>query len=370
MEHLMVNILISTGYLVGMGLLLSALLVIAEKNILNFGPCTIDINNGEKKLNVNGGGSLLSILARESIFIPSACGGRGSCAYCKVVVKSGGGNLSPVEEPYLSAEERKRNTRLSCQVKVRNDIAIEIPREYFSVRKYQGKLVSKRALTHDIFELRIELLEPKDINFIAGQYMQLESKEYKGRESVIRAYSLSSVPSDKNHIELIIRRVPDGICTTWVFDYLKEGQDVRLSGPYGEFQLKPTNAPILFIAGGSGMAPIWSMLRDMREKGIKRKAHYFFGALSQKDLFFLDEMKQLEKELFDYRFVPALSKEPDDSNWTGERGIITEVVKKYIPDTSGHEGYLCGSPGMIDACIKALSGNGMPVEKIYYDKFA
>lgn len=370
MENVMIQVLISTGFLVGIGLLLSALLVIAEKKILNFGPCTIDINNGQKKLQVNGGASLLSILARESIFIPSACGGRGSCAYCKVIVKSGGGNLSPVEEPYLSPDERKRNTRLSCQVKVRTDISIEIPKEYFLVRKYRGKLISKRQLTHDIYELRIELLEPKEINFIAGQYVQLESKEYKGRESVIRAYSLSSLPSDKNHVELIIRRVPNGICTTWVFDYLKEGQDVGLSGPYGEFKLQPTDSPILFIAGGSGMAPIWSMLRNMRENGIKRKAHYFFGALTQTDLFFLDEMKLLEKDLFDYTFVPALSKEPDGSNWTGERGIITEVVKKHIPDTSKHEAYLCGSPGMIDACIKALSSNGMPVEKIYYDKFA
>jgi Na+-transporting NADH:ubiquinone oxidoreductase subunit F len=123
MEQLMVKILISTGFLVGVGLLLSALLVIAEKNILNFGPCTIDINNGEKTLKINGGGSLLSALARESIFIPSACGGRGSCAYCKVIVKNGGGTVSPVEEPYLSEEERKRNTLCVCQVKVKNVIS-------------------------------------------------------------------------------------------------------------------------------------------------------------------------------------------------------------------------------------------------------
>ncbi len=370
MENILTNVLLSTGFLVVAGVFLSGLLVIAEKKILNFGPCTIDINNGEKKLQVNGGGSLLSALARESIFIPSACGGRGSCAYCKVIVRDGGGNVSPVEEPYFSAEERKNGTRLSCQVKVRNDIRIEIPKEYFSVKKYRGRCISKRQLTHDIYELRIGLLEPKEIEFTAGQYVQLESKEYKGRESVIRAYSISSLPSDKKQVELIIRRVPNGICTTWVFDYLKEGQEIALSGPYGEFRLQPTEAPVLFIAGGSGMAPIWSMLRDMREKGINRQAHYFFGALTQNDLFFLDEMKQLEKELPNFRFVPALSKEPDESDWTGERGIITEVVKKHIPDTSDHEAYLCGSPGMIDACIKALTGNGMKAEKIYYDKFA
>jgi Na+-transporting NADH:ubiquinone oxidoreductase subunit F len=218
--------------------------------------------------------------------------------------------------------------------------------------------------------VRFELLEPGDITFTAGQYMQLESPEYKGHDSVMRAYSLSSVPSDNSHVELIIRLVPDGICTTWVFEHFQEDDEAFMSGPYGDFKLSDTDAPIIFIAGGSGMAPIWSILRDMKEKGIDRKATYFFGALTQKDLFYVDELRELEKEMPNFKFVPALSNEPEDSDWEGERGLITEVVDRHFEDTSEHEGYLCGSPGMIDASVEVLTGNGMPETRVYYDKFA
>ncbi len=364
------SILIAVCFLSGMGLILAGLLVLAEKRILNYGPCKIDINSGDREFTINGGSSLLSSLAENNIFIPSACGGRGTCAYCKVQVLEGGGTIGPVEEPYLSPDEMKGNVRLSCQVKVRGDIKITIPKELFSVRKYMGKVLGKRPLTHDIVELRIELTEPQTMDFVAGQYVQLESEEYDGHDSVMRAYSISTPPSDKNHVELIVRLVPDGICTTWVFEHLQEGQQVTFSGPYGEFHLSDTSAPIIFIAGGSGMAPIWSIIRDMKEKGIERASHYFFGALTQGDLFFVEELTQLEKELPWFSFVPALSKEPENSDWKGERGLITEVVERYFPDCSGHESYLCGSPGMIDACLKVLAKGGMPEERIYYDKFA
>ncbi len=363
-------ILIATGFLAVTGLVLAILLVFAEKRILNYGECTISINGGEKELKVAGGASLLSSLAENDIFIPSACGGRGSCAYCKLKVLEGGGSIGPVEEPYLSDEERKANVRLSCQVKVRNDLKIEIPKELFSVRRFAGMVEHKKPLTHDIVELRIKLQTPDTINFVAGQYIQLESKEYKGRESVMRAYSIASIPSDNHAIELNIRLVPDGICTTWVFDHLKEGQPVNLSGPYGEFHLSETDAPIVFIAGGSGMAPIWSILRDMKEKNISRKATYFFGAHSQQDLFYLEELRALEKELSWFTFVPTLSAEPEGSDWQGERGRVTEVVANHFSDCSRHEAYLCGSPGMIDASIEVLTKAGMPEEKIYFDKFA
>ncbi|MBD3392706.1 MAG: 2Fe-2S iron-sulfur cluster binding domain-containing protein [Chitinivibrionales bacterium] len=364
------SIALAVLFLCATGLILALLLILAEKNILNYGPCTISINKGERELNVQGGSSLLSTLAENGIYVPSACGGRGSCAYCKVAVLEGGGVIGPVEEPYLSPEERTSHTRLSCQVKVRNDLKIEIPAELFSVKRYAGTVRHKRPLTHDIVELRIELSDPPAIDFTAGQYVQLESEEYKGNDSVMRAYSVSSVPSDTGHVELIIRRVPDGICTTWVFDYLDNNQQVYLSGPYGEFQLSGTQAPNIFIAGGSGMAPLWSMLRDMKEKGIARETTYFFGALTQKDLFYVDELTALSRELSWFSFVPALSNEPKDSDWNGERGLITDVVARHFEDCSKHEAYLCGSPGMIDACIKVLGGRGMPEDKIFYDKFA
>ena len=186
----------------------------------------------------------------------------------------------------------------------------------------------------------------------------------------MRAYSISSVPSDTGHVEFMIRKVPNGICTTWVFEHLREGDEVNLSGPYGEFHLRPTEAPIIFIAGGSGMAPIWSMLRTMKEQGSTRKAQYFFGAQTQRDLFLVDELHALEKDLPGFSFIPALSNEPEESDWSGDTGLITDVVARHVPDASLHEAYLCGSPGMINACINVLTKAGMPEEKVFYDKFA
>jgi len=249
-------------------------------------------------------------------------------------------------------------------------MSISVPDEFFSVRKFRAKVAGKRALTHDIIELKMELVEPREIDFTAGQYVQLESRKYKGRESVNRAYSISSLPSEKGFVELMIRRVPEGICTTWVFDHLKEGDEINFSGPYGDFRLTDSGAPAVFIAGGSGMAPIWSILRDMRERGDSRKSAYFFGALTSADLFYTEELKKLESETGTFSYIPALSGEKEGSGWIGERGLITDVVKRILPDLTGYEAYLCGSPGMIDACIKVLTESGIPADRIFYDKFS
>lgn len=363
------NVIIATVFLIVCGGILALLLVLAEKFILNFGPCAIDINDGERKLTVNGGGSLLSLLSSQNIFIPSACGGRGSCAYCKVTVASGGGQITPVEDPYLTVEERNSLVRLSCQVKVRSDVAIRVPRELFSVKRFRTRLTEKTALTYDTVGLRLELLDPQEIEFVAGQYAQLESREYKGREAVIRAYSISSPPKDRHHLEFIIRKVPDGICSTWVFDHLKIGQEVQLSGPYGDFRLTQNDAPIIFVAGGSGMAPIWSILRDMQQCRNTRTARYYYTARTQDDLYFVNELRALEKELPSFTFIPALTREPEGSNWTGERNRLTKIIPRDIPDASRHEAYLCGSPGLINACIEELKKCGMPDTHIFFDKF-
>lgn len=368
--QILYSVILSVSFLSITGIILASLLVLAEKKILNFGPCKISINENEKEFTVQGGSSLLSSLADNNLFIPSACGGRGSCAYCKVTVDAGGGAITPVEEPYLSAQEKANNVRLSCQVKIRGDIAIKITKEIFSVKKYRALVVHKKNLTHDIVELRIQLIEPDTISFFSGQYVQLTSQEYKGKEAVIRAYSISSLPSDNKFIELIVRKVPTGICSVWVTDILREKQEIELSGPFGEFHLSGNDAPIIFIAGGSGMAPIWSMIRNMVETGSTRKAAYFFGALSQKDLFYTNELNEISRRNPWFSFIPALSSEPADSDWKGERGLITAVVAKYFPDTSSHEAYLCGSPGMINACITVLTNSGMPQGNIYFDKFA
>lgn len=334
------------------------------------GCCTVKINGGERVLSVDSGARLLEQLALHEVFIPSACGGRGRCGYCKVRVESSAPAPGKVEERILGADEIAEGFRLACQITVSGDIDISIPPEHLAIRRYRGRVLSKKMVTHDIVHLRIVLDKPAGMDFVAGQYAQLESREYDGHASVMRAFSICSLPEDKSHIEFLIRRVPNGICTGWVFDHLREGDEIGLSGPFGTFYLRSTNAPVLFIAGGSGMAPVWSMLRTMRDTGCKRAIRYFFGALTQADLFFVEELQELEREMDDFRFIPALSNEPEGSGWSGERGFITDVVDRNVPDASSHEAYLCGSPGMINACIKVLKKTGISEDRIYYDKFA
>ncbi|HDQ40435.1 MAG TPA: 2Fe-2S iron-sulfur cluster binding domain-containing protein [Desulfonatronum sp.] len=366
---MLVSIFSAAAFLAILTLILAAALLFAEHRILNYGPCTLDINDGGKTLVVTGGSSLLSSLAEKDVFIPSACGGRGSCAYCKVRVLEGGGVIGPVEESYLSPEDLKNQVRLSCQVKVRQDIRLAIPEELFLAKRFRGFLERKRMLTYDIVELRIVLREPQRIEFAAGQYIQLESEEYAGHDAVMRAYSISSPPSDDGHVEVIIRKIPEGICTTWVFDHLQEGREIFFSGPYGDFQLTETKAPAVFIAGGSGMAPIWSILREMLQRGDKRQAMYFFSGRTKDDLFFTEELFALEKELPDFRYIPCLTREPEDSDWKGERGRIPKVLPRFIADAAGFEAYLCGSTSLIDACVAALKQAGINESNIFYDKF-
>ena len=367
----MLNELLSAvGILSAISAALSLLMVIADRTIANYGEVTVTIND-EKKLAVQGGSTLLSTLMNEEIFIPSACGGRGSCGFCKVRVLEGAGEILPTELPHLSEEERRNSIRLSCQLKVKKDMRIEIPEELFNVRQFRGVVAGIRDLTYDIKEVTIRLLEPAEISFKAGQYIQLETPEYElADEPVYRAYSVSSVPSLKDTVELEIRRVPNGICTTYVHDYMKEGDTVTLNGPYGEFFLRDSDRRIVFIAGGSGNAPIKSILSDMAEKKNGRKALYFFGARTTKDLFLMEEMTSFEKKLDDFTYIPALSEPAEEDRWQGETGLITDVIEKRLEGGVETEAYLCGSPGMIAACIKVLTAKGIPEELIFYDKFA
>ncbi|NLF98188.1 MAG: 2Fe-2S iron-sulfur cluster binding domain-containing protein [Candidatus Riflebacteria bacterium] len=349
---------------------LTLLLLVAEFFFANYGECTIDVNQGEKVLKVEGGASLLTSLAGQKLFLPSGCGGRGSCGTCKCRVLEGAGPLLPTEVPYLNDEEKKSDVRLSCQVKVRGDIKIEVPEELLSIKEFETVIESITDFTHDIKGLRFKLPEGETIKFKAGQFANLFSKPYDDvREETSRAYSISSAPSDNRAIELVVRYVPNGMVTTYVFKHLKEGDKVRLIGPFGEFFLRDTDREIVCIAGGSGLAPIRSIILDMIDRGISnRKATFFFGAVSQRDLYYVEEFKAIEKEHPWFRFVPALSK--DDSDHPYEKGIITEVVARNYGDMKELEAYLCGSPGMIDACVKVLTGKGMPEDRIYYDKFS
>jgi Na+-transporting NADH:ubiquinone oxidoreductase subunit F len=279
--------------------------------------------------------------------------------------------VTPTEEPLLTTDEIADNIRISCQVKVRNDLAVLVPEELFLVKQYRGRIERIIDLTHDIKQVRIGLIEPETIEFTPGQYIQLQAPAYGGNpEPVYRAYSMSSLPSDDDAVETIIRLVPGGICTTWVFTKLAEGDEVIFSGPYGDFRLSETDREMVWVAGGSGMAPFWSMLRHMKENGIRRKCTYFFGAVHRKDLFLLDELQQLEAELDWFTFIPALSAEGECDDGACQTGLITEVVDRCLTDATQAEAYLCGSPGMIDAAVKVLRAKGVTEEHTYYDKFA
>ena len=351
------------------GASLATVLVIAELTVSNYGQCEIAINQ-DRRLTVQGGYNLLGVLQENKIFIPSACGGRGTCGLCKVRVPEGAGALLPTEEPYLDQQERDSEVRLSCQVKVRNDLEIEIPAELFSIREYTCTCTEILDLTYDIKQFRLELVEPETMDYIPGQYVQLLAPVYeKSSEEVYRAYSISSDPSNRSVIELIIRLMPNGICTTYCFDYLKVGDEVKINGPYGDFRLTETDRPIVFIAGGSGMAPIKCILHHMKNSNNSRKAVYYFGANKINDLFLTDLMRDFESTLPDFRFVPAVAAPSETENWTGEAGLVTEVVQRDVKNAPDCEAYLCGSPGMIDASIKVLKELGMNDDRIFFDKF-
>jgi len=352
----------------GIGAALAAVVTVAEYFLANYGPCKITIND-DKEVTTEGGGSVLAVLTENKIFIPSACGGRGTCALCKLKVMEGGGPLLPTEEPLLTDQEKKDHVRLSCQVKLRSDIRIEIPQELFSIREYEAECARITDLTADMRLFRFELGGSESMEYVPGQYVQLLTPVYaQSDEEVYRAYSVAGDPADKGAVELIIRLVPGGICTTYCFEYLKQGDKVKFNGPYGEFRLSQTDSPIVFIAGGSGMAPIRCMLYQMRNEGIARRATYYFGANKVEELCLVDEMRRFEKELKGFRFVPVVAS--PEKPWDGETGLVTQAVQRGIEDGGRVEAYLCGSPGMIDASITVLKDRGLTEDRIFYDKFA
>jgi len=355
--------------------LLASVIVILDSIVNNYGDVKITINR-KKTLTVKGGAPLLFTLASQQIYIPSACGGRGSCGVCKVKVLSDAGPYLPTETPYMTKEQIRENIRLSCQIKVKKDIEIEIPEELLFAKKFKAIVEKIRNVTYDIKELTLKLIDPPSIDFKAGQYIQLSIPPYeKITQTTQRAYSISSVPSQKDRIELLIRLVPGGIATTYVHKYMKEGEQVEITGPFGEFYVRDTDATMICVAGGSGMAPIKSIIFDLYEKNINnREIWYFFGAKSLKDLFYVEIFEDLEGKWDKFHFVPALSNPAPDDQWNKDVGLITEVLDKYMKDKIDKsrplEGYLCGSPGMINACVDVMKKNNIPEGKIYYDKFA
>ena len=373
----MIQALIAPLAIGGISAVLGALISIMDKIVNNYGDLVIDINSGKRELEVNGGAPLLLTLAENGIFIPSACGGRGSCGACKVKVVTDIGPHLPTETPFLETEELARNIRLSCQVKVKEDLQIEIPDSLFNVKQYEATVERIVDVTHDIKEVYIKLPEGEEVNFVCGQYGQFEAPPYdRIKTPTQRAYSMSSAPSDKNHLEFLIRLVPGGIVTSYVHEHLAEGQKINVVGPFGDFNVKDTGAPMICVAGGSGMAPFKSIFNHMIDTGEiqTREIWYFFGARSKKDLFYLDWLNELDSKYDKFHIVAALSEPQPEDEWAGETGLITEVLGKYLTEKVDRsqplEGYLCGSPGMLDACMAVMRKFDMDEERIYFDKFA
>ncbi len=360
----------AVGVLAGLGLVLSALIQLAEKLLADYGVVTVRVNN-EKEFAVEGGVTLLDILYGNRVFIPSACGGKGTCGFCKVSVIDGGGPVLPTETPFLTPAERTSGVRLACQVKVKEDLAARVRPEYLSVREFCAKVVSAAMLTHDVREIRLGLVEPSEIDFRAGQYVQVS---VPGRgEPVFRAYSVASAPEERREIELLVRLVPGGVCSTYLHG-VEPGDEVTFTGPYGEFDLdEDESTELVLVAGGCGIAPIRSIIRHVCAGWPDRRSWLFFGARSEEDLFNLDEFRGLADTHPGFEFHCALSAPAPADEWDGEVGFIHESVERHMPSVRGKgkrcQAFLCGPKPMLEASIRVLRAKGVRGDRIYYDEF-
>lgn len=369
MDHLLTT-LIHILIISGISAFLAVIIEIAHTYIANYGDCRLSINDA-KDLTIKGGEPLLFSLMEKQIFIPSACGGKGSCSLCKVKVIEGGGPVLPTETPYLSSDEMQHHVRLSCQLKVKNDLRIEIPEELFLIREYDVTVDRIEALTHETNSVHLKIVDSLEgIDFMPGQYVQLKIPKYRRtRQSEYRAYSIASPPRDRFNIKLLITKVPKGAVSTYVHDYLKESERLKLTGPFGDFFLRESDRDILMIATGSGIAPFLSMLYHMKHQRISRKTVLFFGDRTPADLLCREEISFFEAELPDFTFIPILSRVKGKDQWKGERGRVTDLIKKYVLPGEPVDVYICGAPVMVKSCMDLLIEKGIPEENIMFDKF-
>jgi len=363
MAYLM-SILVFSGLLVA----LAVLLTIAERLLINYGICKIDINSGQRPVEIEGGQTLLSSLYSNQIFIPSACGGKGSCGHCKITVGSGGGPVLPTETPYLSRKDIRLGIRLACQVKVREDIYVRIPEDFLNVKLFSATVGSMRDLTHDIKEIRLRLNDPAEISHRSGQYVQVQAPSPDG--PVFRAYSISSPVYEPDIVDLVVRLVPGGIGSTYLHN-LKVNDDVAFTGPYGEFRLnEDPSVEVICVAGGCGMAPVKNIIYTLYDRWPDRSCWLFFGCRTTQDIFYLEQFKELERKHPNLHVVYALSDElKPDEQWDGETGFIHLAADKYLESGRRRQAFLCGPPPMIKAVTRVLEEKGVNSEDIFYDEF-
>ncbi|ART61834.1 NADH:ubiquinone reductase (Na(+)-transporting) subunit F [Kushneria marisflavi] len=388
---------------------LVAIILSARSRLVSSGDVTIEINGDpESTITTQAGGKLLQTLAGQGIFLSSACGGGGSCAQCKCRVQEGGGSILATEESHFTMGEKKEGWRLSCQVPVKQDMKIEVPEDVFGVKKWECTVVDNDNVATFIKELTLRLPEGENVAFRAGGYMQLEAppyevdfskfdiaEEYRGdwdrfgffnlktktTEPVIRAYSMANYPEEKGILKFNIRIATPppnsshqpGLMSSWVFS-LKPGDKVTVYGPFGEFFAKDTDAEMIFIGGGAGMAPMRSHIFDqLKRLGTDRKISFWYGARSVRESFYNDEYDRLEEENPNFEWHLALSDPQPEDNWTGKTGFIHNVLyENYLKDHPAPEDceyYMCGPPMMNASVVKMLLDMGVEPENILLDDF-
>jgi Na+-transporting NADH:ubiquinone oxidoreductase subunit F len=396
-------------------LTLVSILLYAKAKLLPSGKVTLNINDDEEhQYEVSPGSTLLSTLQNQKILLPSACGGGGTCAMCECEIYEGGGEILPTEKPYFTRKEIKEHKRLACQVKVKEDMKIHIPEEIMGIKKWECEVISNHNVATFIKEFVVKLPEGETLDFKSGGYIQIDvpkinvdykdievEDEYKedwdkfnmwdlkmkNPEETFRAYSMANHPAEGNIIMLNIRiatppwdnaknafmKVNPGICSSFIFSR-KPGDKVMISGPYGEFFIKDTQREMMFIGGGAGMAPMRSHIFDLfQTQKTKRKATFWYGARSLREVFYEDDFNKIEKENDNFNWELALSEPLDSDNWDGPTGFIHQVVYdmylKNHEEPEDIEYYLCGPPMMNEAVKKMLYDLGVPDENVALDDF-
>jgi len=350
----------------GLVTLILVILITVKRYIAVYSDCTVVVN-GEKTIKVQGGQTIISALSGSKIFLPSACGGKGTCGFCKIEVLEGREEATSIEEAVIPYKSIIAGTRLGCQTKVRSDISIRVPEEYLSVKEYRGKVTEVEVLTHDIKRFNIDLIEPKTISFKSGQYVVVEPVPGE-----TRAYSIASIRRWENRISLEVKKVPNGLCSTYLHA-LHAGEELIFFGPYGEFYLRTNQSKVVCVAGGVGLAPMKSIIDEVLTEQKGRKVELYYGARTIDDMYDYERYIRLTKDYEDFKFYPALSDVEEiithPSGFIFDSGFISSELSKRLVEGEDMEGYLCGPPIMIDTSIAVLRRKGIPSDRIYYDKF-
>lgn len=405
-----IDLILGVVSFTGVVLLLVLVIIFARSRLVSTGSVDIEINDDPANtITVPAGSKLLQTLAENKIFLSSACGGGGTCSQCKCLVMDGGGSILPTEESHFTSKEQNEGWRLSCQVAVKNDLKIKIPDEVFGVKEWECEVISNDNVATFIKELILKLPEGEEVNFKAGGYVQLEAPAYEdlsykvfdvdneyhsdwdkfkiwdnvanNDEPIIRAYSMANYPEEKGVLKFNIRiaspppgsDVPPGLMSSWVFN-LKAGDKVRVFGPFGEFFARKTDAEMVFVGGGAGMAPMRAHIFDQLLRiNTNRKITFWYGARSLREMFYVDEFDKLQEDNENFNWHVALSDPLPEDDWSGETGFIHQVLLdnylKSHPAPEDCEYYLCGPPMMNKAVIDMLINLGVEPENIMLDDF-